>query len=137
MKKIFLVFGLMLVTSFIYSQGLTTNASYIKATHSDDYEATLKKHALEEWQDDYTMVVYEINLQADALVELIDTFKSENTKIVYSAIKEWSIHGYENSNINKFGEIKTFGLSQLLKLHCDWTMVKYEYDNQVKAKNSF
>jgi len=25
----------------------------------------------------------------------------------------------------------------LLKLHCDWSMVKYEYDKQVKAKNSF
>jgi len=33
--------------------------------------------------------------------------------------------------------MKTFGLKDLLKLHCDWSMVKYEYDKQVKAKNSF
>jgi hypothetical protein len=25
-------------------------------------------------------------------------------------------------------------LKDLLKMHCDWSMVKYEYDKQVKAK---
>ena len=34
-------------------------------------------------------------------------------------------------------DLKGFGVAQLLKLHCDWQMVKYEYDLQVKAKNAF
>jgi hypothetical protein len=83
------------------------------------------------------MVVYEINNQADALIKLIDEFKSENTNIAFRAIQKWSIDGYESSNTAKFKEIETFGLKELIKLHCDWEMVKYEYDNQVRAKNSF
>ena len=120
-----------------FAQGLKSNASYIKKNYSSDYELTLKKHALEEWGDNFEMVVYEINQQADALIKLIDEFKSENTNIVYKAIQEWSIDGYLNQNITKFKSLESFGLKELLKLHCNWQMVKYEYANQVKAKNSF
>ena len=120
-----------------FAQGLNSNANDIKKNYSSDYELTLKKHALEEWGDDFEMVVYEINQQADALIKLIDEFKSDNTNIAFKAIQEWSVDGYLNQNITKFKSIQTFGLKELLKLHCDWEMVKYEYDNQVKAKNSF
>ncbi len=137
MKKTILILTVLLASVIVNAQGLKSNASYIKKNYSEDYEATLKKHALEEWIDDFSMVVYEINKQADALVELIDEFKSDNTNIVFKAIQEWSIDGYKSSNITKFTEIDTFGLKQLIKLHCDWSMVKYEYDKQVKAKNSF
>ena len=90
-----------------------------------------------EWKDDFSMVVYEINKQADALVELIDEFKSDNTNIAFKAIQEWSREGYKSKNITLFKEMTTFELKDLLKMHCDWSMVKYEYDKQVKAKNSF
>lgn len=137
MRKAIISFAFLIASIVIHAQGLNPNASYIKENYSEDYEATIKKHALKEWEDDFSMVVYEINMQSDALIELIDEFKSENTKIAFRAIKEWSTDGYENSNITKFNEMKAFGLKQLIKLHCDWTMVKYEYDNQVEAKNSF
>lgn len=138
MRNTLIITALIFLTNLsTFAQGLNTNASYIKNNYSSDYELTLKKHALEEWGDDFEMVVYEINQQADALVNLIDGFKSENTNIAYKAIQEWSIDGYLNQNITKFKNIETFGLKELLKLHCDWEMVKYEYDNQVKAKNSF
>jgi len=137
MKRTILIFLLISVFVFINAEGLESNAKYIKANYSDDYEKTIKKHALEEWNDDFRMVVYEINNQSDALVELIRIFESENTNIVFKAIQEWSIAGYKDSNVIIFKEIKTFSLDELLKLHCDWKMVKYEYENQVKAKNSF
>jgi len=137
MKRAILILLLMSVFVLLNAEGLDTNANHIKINYSDDYEKTIKKHALEEWNDDYRMVVYEINTQADALVELINEFKSEHTQIVFKAIQDWSIKGYKESNINLFKELKTFSLKELLKLHCDWRMVKYEYDNQVKAKNSF
>ncbi|NQT65805.1 MAG: hypothetical protein HQ554_06465 [FCB group bacterium] len=136
MKKTFFIL-LLSVFVFLIAEGLDTNASYIKTNYSNEYEETIKKHALEKWNDDYKMVVYEIDNQADTLIELINLFNSENTNIVFNAIQKWSIDGYEESNITLFKEFKTFSLKELLKLHCDWKMVKYEYDNQVKAKNSF
>jgi len=138
MRKTVIITVLIFSTALLtFAQGLNSNASHIKKNYSSDYELTLKKHALEEWRDDFEMVVYEINQQADALIKLIDEFKSDNTNIAFKAIQEWSVDGYLNQNITKFKSIQTFGLKELLKLHCDWEMVKYEYDNQVKAKNSF
>jgi|AntAceMinimDraft_17_1070374.scaffolds.fasta_scaffold33500_2 hypothetical protein len=137
MKKIIFVLIVVFCVQIINAQELKSGAIYIKKNYPAEYEATLKKHVLEEWNDDYRMVVYEINKQAESLVELIGEFKSENTNVVFKAIQEWSIGGYKSSNIDKFREIDTFGLKQLLQLHCDWRMVKYEYDKQVKAKNAF
>lgn len=137
MKKSILLLALIITVSFANAEGLNSNASYIKKNYPSEYEKTLKKHALEKWNDDYEMVVYMINNQADDLVKLIEEFKSENTSIAFKAIQKWSYDGYEYSNIEAFKKLDTFGLKQLMPLHCDWEMVKYEYDNQVKAKNSF
>ena len=137
MKKLILAFALVLLNSAIYAQELNSNASYIKKNYPSEYEQTLKKYALIEWKDDFTMVVYDINKQSDALMALIAEFKSDNTKIAIKAIQEWSREGFLSKNITVLNEITTFGLKDLLKLHCDWSMVKYEYDKQLKAKNSF
>ncbi|GAH43762.1 unnamed protein product, partial [marine sediment metagenome] len=99
--------------------------------------STVKRHAQEEWGNDFQMVVYEINNQADALGELVEAFKSEFTTIVLNAIISWSINGFESSKMALLKELTVFELSQLIKMHCDWQMVKYEYDNQVKAKQSY
>jgi len=136
-RKTILILTILITTVVLHAQGLNSNASYIKKNYSADYEATLKKNALEKWEDNFSMVVYEINKQADALVGLIDEFKSDNTNIAFKAIQKWSIDGYESSNITKFKEMDTFRLKQLIKLYCNWSMVKYEYDKQVEAKNSF
>jgi hypothetical protein len=137
MKTTIIILTILLSSSFVNATGLNPNASYIKKNYPTAYEQTLKKYALAEWKDDFSMIVYEINKQADALVKLIDEFKSDNTNIAFKAIKEWSRNGYKSKNITLFKEITTFGLKDLLKMHCDWSMVKYEYDKQVKAKNSF
>jgi len=138
MIKLFKIFFILSVfTLVINAQGLNANASYIKNNYSSDYDATLKKYALNKWGNDFSMVVYEINKQADALFQLIEEFKSENTNIAFGAIQKWSREGYPSSNTKLFKKMDTFGLKELLKLHCDWSMVKYEYDKQVEAKNSF
>lgn len=137
MKNTIIILSFLLTATFANAEGLNSNASYIKKNYPTEYEQTLKKYALAEWKDDFSMVVYEINKQADALVKLIDEFKSDNTNIAFKAIQEWSRDGYKSKNITLFKEMTTFGLKDLLKMHCDWSMVKYEYDKQVKAKNSF
>ena len=137
MKKLLLICFILFTYTNTYAQGLKSNGDYIKKNFTTEYENTIKKHALEKWNQDYEMVVYMINNQADALVDLVKSFESDNTNIVFQAIQKWSIKGYESSNISLFKELTTFSVKELIKLHCDWEMVKYEYDNQVKAKNSF
>lgn len=137
MKKIIVLIGLVIFPCMNIAQKLNSNAHYIKMNHTTQYEQTLKKYALAEWGDDFSMVVYEINKQADALFALINEFKSKNTQITFKAIQEWSINGYKSRNSELFKKMETFNLENLLKMHCDWSMVKYEYSKQVKAKNSF
>jgi len=137
MRTLIILISVILSTTIANSQGLNTNANYIKKNFPTEYENTLKKYALAEWNDDFSMVVYEINKQADAIVQLTESFESDNTNIAFKAIQEWSREGYLSNNIKIFKEMTTFDLKELLKMHCDWSMVKYEYDKQVKAKNSF
>ncbi|MDR9487647.1 hypothetical protein, partial [Salibacter sp.] len=59
------------------------------------------------------------------------------TNIAFKAIKKWSYDGYKSTNIEKLNQFTTFGMEQLIQLHCDWEMVKHMYDNQLEAKNSF
>ena len=137
MKRVIILLTLLSCITFITAAGLNTHADFIKTVYQSEYESNLKEYALNEWEDDFTMVVYEINKQADAIFELIESFESEHTNIAFRAIQEWSTDGYLRHNIKIFEEMESFGLQDLLKIHCDWTMVKYEYTNQVKAKNSF
>ena len=136
MKKLTFVLTLLCFTVLSHAQ-LNENAQYIKDTYSTGYENTLKKYALQEWSDDYSMVVYEINKQANALFDIVESFESENTMVLLSAIKKWSIEGFESLNEAEFYEFPTLSIEYLLKLHCDWSMVKHEYDKQVKAKDAF
>jgi hypothetical protein len=137
MRTFIILISIILTTTIANAEGLNSNATYIKKNFPTEYENTLKKYALAEWNDDFSMVVYEINKQADAIMKLVDSFESDNTNIAFKAIQEWSRDGYLSHNIKIFKEMTTFGLKDLLKMHCDWSMVKYEYDKQVKAKNAF
>lgn len=137
MKNLFLVGLLLQLFTMLYAQGLNSNASYIKNNYALEYEQTIKKNALDEWGNNYMMVIYYINTQADALSALLKEFTSDNTNIAFNAIQNWSIDGYLSKNIALFKQMEVFNLQNLLKMNCNWMMVKYEYENQVNAKNSF
>lgn len=122
--------------TFVNGQELNKNARYIKDKYPAEYENILKRNALKEWKDDYSMVIYEINKQADSIFDVVSSFERENTSIMFKAIQEWSIDGYSNYNMNILKEMKIFELTSLLKMYCDWSMVKFEYNKQLKAKKS-
>lgn len=121
----------------LHAQELDSSAKYIKENFEADYKFSIRKHALSKWGEDFNMVVFEINKQSEALINLVSEFESKNTSIAYNAIIKWSIEGHESENDLIFKAIEKFSIKNLLKLNCDWSMVKYEYDKQVKAKNSF
>ncbi len=137
MKRLILFLLISSIIPILSAQGLNANASYIKKNYPVDYSNTLKKHALEKWKDNYEMVVYEINQQSDALFNLIREFKTENSSILFKAIEKWGYDGYKSQNLEKYKNINIINLKNFLTLNCNWEMVKYEYDNQVKAKNAF
>ena len=136
MKKVVII-AVLLFSILINAQGLKPNANHIKDNYPIEYKNTIRKHAIEEWGEDFSMVIYEINKQSEALANIIKTFKGSNTNTVFRAIQEWSIDGYKEKNVKIFKSMNTFDYQSLLKMHCDWSMVKYEYDKQIKAKKSF
>jgi hypothetical protein len=55
-KKILVYLLLLVFATSIHAQSLDTNANRIRQNYPEDYEATIKKHAVEEWGDDHQMV---------------------------------------------------------------------------------
>jgi hypothetical protein len=138
MKKITL--GLMLIVSFAITgiaQELEPNALVIKDKFNYGYENTIKKYALIKWKEDFSMVVYEINKQSDALTNIVEKFKSKNTTILYNAIIKWSQPNKAEANHKIWKELTSIDLATMLKFNVDWSMVEYEYEKQDKAANSF
>jgi len=126
-----------ITTNTLQAQSLDRNAEHIRNQFPEYYENTIRKYAVDKWRTDHRMIVYEINQQSNSLMSLIRSFESDNTQIAYQAIRKWSRDGYERHNMRIWNDINTFGLEQLIPMHCDWRMVKYEYDRQVKAKNAY
>ena len=138
MKKIFTtILVLFLFINNSFSQELEENALRIKQDYNSGYENTIKKYALIKWKDEFSMVVYEINKQSDALTNLIEKFKSKNTTILYNAIIKWSQPNKAEANHKIWKELNSIDLATMLKFNVDWSMVQYEYEKQDKAANSF
>ncbi len=138
MKKILsTILVLFLFTINSYSQELEENALRIKQNFNSGYESTIKKYALIKWKDDFSMVVYEINKQSDAVTNIVEKFKSKNTTILYNAIIKWSQPNKAEANHKIWKELSSIDIATMLKFNVDWSMVEYEYDKQDKAANSF
>ncbi len=136
MKTITLAIALLSGILTSYGQ-LNGNARYIKKAFPNAYENTLKRYAIEEWGVDHSMVLWEINKQADALTEFTRIFKTENSTEAIRAIKEWTISGFETQTTMELERLEEMSRKALLRFNCDWKMVLYEYKKQVKAKNLY
>lgn len=136
-KSIITILAFFFFTNFSFSQELEPNALLIKDKFNYGYENTIKKYALIKWKDDFSMVVYEINKQSDALTNIVEKFKSKNTTILYNAIIKWSQPNKAEANHKIWKELNSIDLATMLKFNVDWSMVQYEYEKQDKAANSF
>ena len=134
MKKTIILLSVLLLTVCSFAQELNSSAEYLKMTYPDDYHNTIRKHALEKWDDNYDMVLFQINEESTDLIELVLAFESEYTNIFYAAIVAWSYEGYETRNISRFNNFNKLGVAELITLHCQWAMVQYTYEKNVSAK---
>lgn len=137
MKKSLFLSIVFLMPCWVYSQGLNSNATHIRENYPVEYQETIRSYAVQEWGNDHTMVVYVINQQADALMDIIRSFESEHTNILFTAIQEWSHSGHKAENIDKFRNLTTVNLQQMIDIQADWSMVKYVYEQQVEASQAY
>lgn len=139
MRKMILI--LCLIPVFAFGQ-LNKQAEGLKEQYSQIYDA-IRHEAVKKWDTDYKMSVYEINQQSIKLMDLM--YLSRSTAFDYTiflqAVGKWLDNDESTYNEMVFGNIK--GLKDIRKIYdlifslrCDWSMVKYEYDNQIKAKQS-
>jgi len=126
-----------LLTMSLAFAGSDFYANHLKENYPDAYANTIRKYAIQKWGDDYTMVKYAITRQADSINNIIKSFSPDDTTILYKAIIKWSRGGMIKHNVKTFKEIDSISYGNLLKMHCDWTMVDYQYKRQVAAKYSF
>lgn len=139
MRKTIFVLLILLIPSLVFAaRALNKHALQMKENYPADYQNTLYRHAVEKWQDDERMIIYEINRQADALDDFADDYRVEHTAIAFEAMKKYGYDGYQAENAAIMNQLRVFGViigvDKLIKLHCNWPTVNEEYDRQVRAK---
>jgi len=83
----------------------------------------LKKYAENKWNDDYEMIVYTINNQAEAMLEMVELKRESDYDegLMVAAFLKW-----KDKSIEIEGEY-----------FVDYEMLVYTYKNQLEAKNSY
>lgn len=119
----FLLFFILLPISLL-GQELKVEAQYLKSENQDIFNS-IKEYAVNKWDQDHNMIVYEINQQSEAFINVMKTASGsdlETQKILLSAIDKWS-----EKKTKDFAKNPTI----------DWKMVDYEVKRQVKAKKAY
>jgi hypothetical protein len=130
MKKLLL---LLLIAPVLGYGQLNSNAKLIKENMPTLYE-TIKKYSESKWDNDYEMIVYTINNQADAFAEISRLMSADDfdQNIWYSSVVKWA------ENPSKVKEEFSNGNSDIIFTSIiQWDMVLYNYENQIKAKQSY
>ena len=115
MKNLITLFAILLLSFASQAQELNREAKHISTSESFAKEyATIKDNAIKEWGSDSNMVVYEINKQSKAFIQLLDIIDPlekgmPEYEILVNAMAEW-------------GD--------------DYNMIIYEYEKQLKAYQS-
>jgi hypothetical protein len=129
MKNLFIIFTILFTINV--SAQLSETASTLKNSESTLFKdggaelyGSIKQYSVNKWNKDHEMVVYEINQQVDAALQIINLMPKETTDLstLMISIKKWS-----NGKTNE----------SFFHPSMDWTMILYEYNNQIEAKNSY
>lgn len=136
MKKLLLIIAVVLFTLPSFGQ-LSEQSEVIQEKLPLVYNI-LKQHAIEKWDSDHTMIVYQINKQSEAIFEFFEVLKmmgDSNSElfIVRDTLKQWSYEGYKADT----AELLKIEGSIWLMCHVDWVMVVHQVKEQLKASKSY
>ena len=131
MKKLLLL--LLLAPIFGFTQ-LNSNAKAIKQKSPELYE-TIKRFSENKWDDDYQMVVYTINNQIDAFIEMGNLMNGDkfDEVIWFKSLLKWSENPTKVEEELLDGKVQAALTSNIIQ----WDMVLYTYKNQLEAKLSY
>ena len=122
----------------LFGEGLGINAQNIKKISPDGYEI-IKAMAVDEWGTDHSMVLYEINNQCNAAIEMITILFDKGDLMLFAeAVIAWSIKSTDVQNMNIIiAWTDGADMSSIFTLFVDWSMVSYEYKKQISAAKSY
>ena len=129
MKKL-LILLFFVLCSDLNSQSLSDYASALKEKQPKIYN-TIRTMAVEEWGDNHQMILFQINEQVKAMIDV--TQKPDlDMQILFKAMKNWS------DNPQKITElVLEEKVNELFQQRMNWMMIKFEYEEQLKAKNAY
>jgi len=143
MKRATATLLLFLIVTTLFAEGLEPSAIVVKKNFPDGYNI-IKQAAITKWDTDSTMVLYEINNQCFSLMNVLEeavTPETGDISVFIQAVMKWSDTGWEPYNEKLYNSVLDSNGSDFLKavfdMHCDWTMVEYEYNNQMKAAAAY
>ena len=122
MKYIFLT--LAVVLTFNVTAQLNTEAKAVQKAMPEEYHQ-IRCMAVNKWDDNHKMVVYEINLQSEAFVSVMDVLGNYDDpdieyRIMIQAMTKWKLDECVQENGDP---------------SYNWKMVVYEYGNQLQNTN--
>lgn len=123
-KKLHFLLLFILLPISLLGQGLIVEAQYLKSEKQDMFNA-IKEYAVNKWDEDHDMIVYKINEQSKAFMNVMQSASGsdlETQKILLSAIDKWS-----KKKTKDFAKNSTI----------DWKMVDYEMKKQTRAKKAY
>ena len=133
MKRITLVFGFLLIFVAGNAQ-INSYVQYLTDYYNVDFQLTIKKHASNEYRDNQSMLIIEMNEQAESLFVIVEKYNFNNKDFLFEAIDEWTYDDYEVKNKEALKTSNQVTVPNLLKLHCDWVNVLDEFSSLIKKK---
>ncbi len=134
MKRIILVFGFLLIFVAGNAQ-INSYVQYLTDYYNVDFELTIKKHAFDEYRDNQSMLIIEMNEQAESLFSVVEKYNFNNKEFLFEAIDKWTYDDYEMKNIETLKISNQVTVPDLLKLHCDWVNVLDEFSRLIRKKD--
>ena len=125
MKKILLL--LFVACNSYGQQTLNFSAKLLKKDYQQYYKPIVE-YSEREWKDDYTMVLHEINRQSKALVKMDTHIRRDTANIYYidQLCDEYcDATPKKKKKQNRFEQV------------CDWSMIRYKYENWKAAKGAY
>jgi len=128
------VFGFLLIVVVGNAQ-INSYVQYLTDYYNVDFELTIKKHAFDEYRDNQSMLIIEMNEQAESLFAIVEKYNFNNKELLFEAIDEWTYDDYEMKNSKTLNTSNQVTVSNLLKLHCDWINVFDEFNRLIRKNN--